>query len=103
MDVEAATQARWEFDRCATDADFAGWARRWGEHLRFLAEDAAEDFTALKETTDALEEAQSAISAAKSFVAEISMHIANLPEVLDVYLVDTAKLLSDLAELLTTD
>lgn len=28
---ETAKDAKFEFDRCATDADFARWARKWGE------------------------------------------------------------------------
>lgn len=46
------TQARWEIDRCETDAQFTAWARKWGrEATRAL--DLTDTKAHLAEATDA--------------------------------------------------
>lgn len=104
-----AVQARWEFGRCATRADFAGWAQRWGNALCQV------DPTELRDDLDHLDELRDELSTtercadalqerleeAETLVGSLRDSIKALPEVLDAYMVDTAKLLGQLAKVLS--
>lgn len=104
-----AVQARWEFGRCATQADFARWAQRWGNALcQVDPTDLEHDLEEARDEIRELEGAENYAAAIKAQLGEAEILVGSLqdsikalPEVLDAYMVDTAKLLGQLAKVLS--
>lgn len=97
-------QARFELDRCATPADFASWARRWGRSLCDSAEadelkgeiaSALDDLAAKEADIVKLEDR---LENVRLYVVAQCRQFDNMPDVLDAYLEKSTAMLVSLAD-----